>query len=77
MSARQNFLIFISNGSAETADTVAEGEREERERGTWQAAQNEDVAQAEALNMAAVVLKSSAYVIELLTELAFGQQLAC
>lgn len=77
MSARQNFLIFISNGSAETADTVAEGEREERKRGTWQATQNEDVAQAEALNMAAVVLKSSAYVIELLTELAFGQQLAC
>lgn len=77
MSARQNFLIFISNGSAETADTVAEREREERKRGTWQAAQNEDVAQAEALNMAAVVLKSSAYVIELLTELAFGQQLAC
>lgn len=74
MSARQNFLIFISNGSAETADTVAEGEGN---GGTWQAAQNEDVAQAEALNMAAVVLKSSAYVIELLTELAFGQQLAC
>lgn len=33
MSARQNFLIIISNGSAETADTVAEGqERGEEER---------------------------------------------
>lgn len=80
MSARQNFLIFISNGSAETADTVAEGEVWGRGReGEVQAAQNENVAQAsaEAENMAAVVLKSSAYVIELLTELAFGQQLAC
>lgn len=46
MSARQNFLIFISNGSAETADTVAEvGEVGERGR---QAAQNENVAQAQA-----------------------------
>lgn len=45
MSARQNFLIFISNGSAETADTVAEGEVGERGR---QAAENENVAQAQA-----------------------------
>lgn len=45
MSARQNFLIFISNGSAETADTVAEGEV--GGRGT-EAAQNENVAQAQA-----------------------------
>lgn len=68
MSARQNFLIFISNGCLKL-QTKAERERERGGGGGSRLRQ----AEAEAQDMAAVVLKSSAYVIELLTELAFGQ----